>query len=469
MAIPALPVEILILIFRDCTLVPGSLDTSILSPVSFEPRAWKLTSDDAENSPVQMDYRTKTNLALVSRAFYTLALPYLYEHVSLSLEKQLQALSVTFGCIDMRHVPLESHIGRYVKRIDIRFRNADGQYDPLSADAVDQFNHIYRRCPNLEIFCHPGGYTELQHWYNLGTPRTDPMSTISDLLYPDAPVAEYIASPRLRYIEWGARIHSNFDRTALNIAHNFSSTLEVLALHLSMHDVSFVVERIAFPHLHTLRLAGKTLSVIERFANRMASCDLPRIERLYLSTTGRIVIDYMAAFTDAHGAKLRYIEISHPQTPRRNFLETPRFIDLTTANRLTGLQNIVLHCAYDSVVLPLKLSTIKVVTIHCSLLSEDSLSESDQVRQDRIVHRMTQQVLPVMTQLRLTHAPIVSCVRLLHINGSAFEHPAFTRDPSMKIPNMWKRAMNYLKERKITVECDDGPLVFPDSWNGVEQ
>jgi hypothetical protein len=82
-----IPVEIWRIIFRYCTAHESLLDTSSLPALSDEPRAWTV-----DLSQVSMD--TKLSLALASKAWHDVALPFLYEYIPIYHVARLPAIAI---------------------------------------------------------------------------------------------------------------------------------------------------------------------------------------------------------------------------------------------------------------------------------------------------------------------------------------------------------------------------------------
>jgi hypothetical protein len=105
-SVQTLPPELWALILRLSTFVPGVFDPSYLPPLSDEPRSWPTI-----RASIDM-LTTKTSLSLVCKAWNTLTIPILFEHIILSRHASIESLADILSHSTSQR---PSGVGRHVK------------------------------------------------------------------------------------------------------------------------------------------------------------------------------------------------------------------------------------------------------------------------------------------------------------------------------------------------------------------
>jgi hypothetical protein len=229
---PHIPAELWSVILRVATYEQANLDTSVLPPLSDEPRPWLVPFSTRQYIGGQVS--ATLNLCLVSKLWFHLALEFLYEYLYISSLSSYQAVmtllvkpksSVTrFNLLSPDHSP---PICWYVKGIALQI------VDPrLKEISVESIHTLLRGCPNLKV---------LQTFQSY-VPAFETISFSA--------ICEKAETLRYCRIFWDRSIPQS-DGHSLLLRFQDYGILETLHL-IVQSDSAFPASQIVLPKLHTL-------------------------------------------------------------------------------------------------------------------------------------------------------------------------------------------------------------------------
>ncbi|KAF7975018.1 hypothetical protein HWV62_10641 [Athelia sp. TMB] len=148
---PPLPVELWLRIIETATSIPGILEPEMYK-ISDLPNAETIRLQQLE---LRASLVTKRNLVRLSKAWYAMAAPYLYETIIIGRQRTLISLCITLMHSENKgeNPSSGSHpLGWYTKRLDFAARDSGDMFLNSLAEAI-------RYLPNLTMFnFNPHGY-----------------------------------------------------------------------------------------------------------------------------------------------------------------------------------------------------------------------------------------------------------------------------------------------------------------------
>ncbi|KAF7975016.1 hypothetical protein HWV62_10637 [Athelia sp. TMB] len=148
---PALPVELWLRIIESATSVPGILEPEMYK-ISELPNAETIRLQQSE---LRASLVTKRNLVRVSKAWYAMAAPHLYETILIDGQRTLMTLCTTLTHSKEKGETSsgKSHpLGWYAKRLDFAIRDSETRF-------LEDLAKVIRYLPNLTMFNFtPRGY-----------------------------------------------------------------------------------------------------------------------------------------------------------------------------------------------------------------------------------------------------------------------------------------------------------------------
>jgi hypothetical protein len=290
MSTPTLPPELWLAAIKAASDVPGALDTSLLVPPDRSPRSYSRvikesssytqaahvyrSADDPEkvsfDAGARLSLKTKMSSVLVSSTWKKLAMPLLYEHISLrriehvrscarALESNLQSVMKKEGSNDER-TQYSTRLGWHTKRLDIAFSSFNRRSVDWSPEDVQHLSFILKACPNLKIVI---------------------MDTLSGAPWESEFVSQLIEDHiQLRHLQWGEG-HTKSLPSCF-----FFNNLEVLFLTDAAEYCETLQTKATLPNLHTLGIfdlgGGAHDSDARVIALGLADWELPALRRLVI-------------------------------------------------------------------------------------------------------------------------------------------------------------------------------------------
>ncbi|KAI0071167.1 hypothetical protein K474DRAFT_1693558 [Panus rudis PR-1116 ss-1] len=291
-SLPYIPPEIWgIVIYHACLLYYDPLDVS--DEISF------LQPPPLQYETYCASMRIKTTLSLVSRQWNALARMQLYEFVWISRARQAKALART---LLMEYVGgNRCSSGSYIRRLHI-------ETPVLERCAPCDLRTILDYAPSLSIY---SDRHSVQRSLFSDTP--DPRCSPEEIL-------KLVAHPRIRRLSWTSYGDAPFQQRMSPLLRNMAIHLEYLELSSCISHIrsefseslphpakSETQMNVQLPSLRALKVSldNNTFAVL-------ASWDMPRLTNLsVLSSDFSYTGQGFAAFFQAHGAKLRQLELGH--------------------------------------------------------------------------------------------------------------------------------------------------------------
>lgn len=191
-AFSEIPNEVLLRIFEWAAFVPGALETDVCDPFeTLQPLKFDMGH---HIESLQMALDTKLSLVRVCKRWRTLAMPILYEAVSIHGFDGLFSL-----CQDLNNPNLQPapDLGWWVRRMDLTLNDLVGESEETEDDVLAMIAHALGRLPNLRILV-----------VSIDTSAVEDMD-VDDDSPPNRPIADLVCDaigancmPSLRRLSW---------------------------------------------------------------------------------------------------------------------------------------------------------------------------------------------------------------------------------------------------------------------------
>ncbi|KAH9838715.1 uncharacterized protein C8Q71DRAFT_543092 [Rhodofomes roseus] len=258
----------------------------------------------------------KLALSLVCKEWNALSRPFVYEFVWISRSVQAKLLART---LIMEFVQGEECSGKYLRRLHI-------ETPALERCAPADLRTILDYSPQLFIF---SDHHSVQR--NLLAAVQDPRCSPEEIL-------RLVTHPKIRRLSWTCYDDTPFELRMHPLETNLATRLEYLELSCcSPNFRSIIAESFAQPQSHGATidmnvclpsLRALKVSLDNNTFAALASWDMPKLTNLsVLSSDFSYTGAGFAAFFQAHGAKLRQLELGHSSAlVEEHYLTTPQHV-----------------------------------------------------------------------------------------------------------------------------------------------
>jgi hypothetical protein len=283
-AMPTLPPEVWLLIFRIATCIPGEFDTSIVVPLEESPRAWDCRTD------LDKPIARRRDLTLVSKLWNIWASDLLYSHVRMQNAEALASLVrvLNVSC-DSSALPRAT---RYTERLEVTIADNESssqdERDVNDYSSLSDLSSLVSFCPDLHIL-----HIYLPKYTMPSTIEVPKISTPS----PHLRHLRLILPSRLDlFLHWFPRL----------------SLLEAFELGVYISSPYHDTSTHSLPNLHTLQIDSLASGGYWPNAalSLLSNWFLPSLQNLTLGPRYRHKI-YSDAFFKVFGPQLKFLDVQY--------------------------------------------------------------------------------------------------------------------------------------------------------------
>ncbi|ETW78179.1 hypothetical protein HETIRDRAFT_164154 [Heterobasidion irregulare TC 32-1] len=187
-----IPNEIVLRIFGCATFVPGALEADVSDP--FEASQPLKFDMGHQIKSLQMALDTKYSLVRVCKRWRTLAMPILYEAVSIHGLDGLYSVYQDLRNPNLQQAP---DLGWWVRRMDLTLHDLVGEFEEIEDSVLSMIAYVFSRLPNLQILV-----------VSIDTSAVEDMD-VDDDSPPNRPIVDLVCGtigahcmPSLRMLSW---------------------------------------------------------------------------------------------------------------------------------------------------------------------------------------------------------------------------------------------------------------------------